>query len=210
MPTVHTATRERRAADGRNLRRLHSHDRAVDAVLDLIGEGISSPTAQQIAERSGISIRTVFRLTGDVESLHAAAVNRQAERTAPLYVTLHSEGLLGDRIGALVENRATIFEAIAPVRRVAERLAPRSEPIARGLAQSHRLLRTQVTATFDTELSPLANEQRRDVLNGADVASSWETWDQLRRVKGLSRQESERVVRRLLEGVLRSSGARRS
>src|SRR5580692_11233120 len=82
-----TAALEHEQSDGRNLRRTQSRERAVDAVLDLIEDGVAWPTAQQIAERSGISIRTVFRLTDDVESLLASAVQRQAEHVARIYVT---------------------------------------------------------------------------------------------------------------------------
>ena len=78
--------------DGRNRRRLNSFELAVDALLDLIESGNSSPTAQDIAERSGISVRTVFRLTENIESLHAAVVTRQIERTAHLYVSLPNTG----------------------------------------------------------------------------------------------------------------------
>src|ERR1700722_20308308 len=63
-------------ADGRTRRRLNSYERAVDALLDLIESGNEAPTAQQIAERSGISVRTVFRLSEDIGSLHVAAVLR--------------------------------------------------------------------------------------------------------------------------------------
>jgi TetR/AcrR family transcriptional regulator of autoinduction and epiphytic fitness len=191
--------------DGRNLRRVHSYERAVDAVLDLIESGIEAPTAQQIAQHSGISIRTVFRLTDDVESLHAAALQRQVERIAPLYVALPGQGPLAQRIDALVGNRATIFETIAPVRRVAERLASRSAPIADGLTRNHRLLRSQIESVFELELVGAPPTRRREILHAAEVAASWETWDQLRRVTGLSRAASAGVMRRLLEGVLHSA-----
>jgi AcrR family transcriptional regulator len=171
-------------------------------VLDLIAEGVPSPTAQQIADRSGISIRTVFRLTEDVESLHAAAVQHQVDRIAPLFVPLPTEGSTDERIRALVANRAVIYEAIAPVRRIAERLAPGSPGIARGLEYNHRFLRSQVAEVFDTELSQMKRPLARDALDAADVASSWETWDQLRRVRKLSVEESARVVRLLLFGAL--------
>ena len=196
-----SGTLQEREADGRTERRRHSHDRAVDAVLDLIQAGMPTPTAQQIADRSGISIRTVFRLTDDIESLHAAAVQRQSERTAALYVSLPTGGSTAERIRALVENRATIFETIAPVRRVGEQLARRSARIAEGLERQHTVLRHQVARLFEPELSRLRGASARDALNAADVAASWETWEQLRRRKGLSVPEATRVVRRLLEGV---------
>jgi AcrR family transcriptional regulator len=188
-------------ADGRTQRRQESRERAVDAVLDLIEAGVPSPTAQQIAEKSGISIRTVFRLTEDVESLLAAAVQRQAERVAPAYVALPTEGSTATRIAALVKNRAHIFETIAPVRRVGEQLAIRSPHVAQGLDWHHRLLRAQVARLFEPELSSRRGATVSDTLNAADVVAGWETWEQLRRLKGLSVPEASRVVRRLLGAV---------
>jgi AcrR family transcriptional regulator len=196
-----TAALEQEQFDGRNLRREQSRERAVDAVLDLIEGGIAWPTAQQIAERSGISIRTVFRLTEDVESLLASAVRRQAERVAPLYITLATEGSTATRIRALVRNRAKIFETIAPVRRVGEQLALRSPHVAQGLDWHHRLLRAQVAKLFEPELSSLRGVAAHDALNAADVVAGWETWEQLRRLKGLSESEASRVVRHLLESL---------
>src|SRR5437660_1544724 len=116
--------------DGRSLRRAQSYDRAVDALLDLLQSGNPAPTAQEIAARSGISVRTVFRLTKDIEALHAAAVSRQMERTAHLYAPILVSGKLTTRVRRLVEIRVGVFETIAPIRRVADRLAGTSECIA--------------------------------------------------------------------------------
>jgi TetR/AcrR family transcriptional regulator, regulator of autoinduction and epiphytic fitness len=193
--------------DGRNQRRLQSMDRAVAAVLDLIIDGVPAPTAQQIADRSGISIRTVFRLTEDVESLHAAALQLQTERVRPLYVDLPTGGALASRMKAIVENRALIYETIAPVRRVAEGLAWRSPRIAEGLAANHQFLRTQVATVFGTELSGVGGRMRMDALHAADVATSWETWEQCRRLQGLSVAESSRCVRLLLRGALQAAAS---
>jgi AcrR family transcriptional regulator len=193
------------AADGRNLRRLQSYERAVDALLDLIEEGCTAPTAQQIAARSGISVRTVFRLTEDMESLHAAAVQRQIERTAHLYVALPETGALDARIHALVKNRAEVFEAIAPVRRVGDRLAAGSDRIAAGLERHHRVLREQVARVFAPELARLRGARRPVALDAVDVAAGWETWDHLRRTRGLSAAAASRVVTLLVRGALESA-----
>lgn len=190
--------------DGRMLRRLNSYDRAVDALLDLIESGNEAPTSQQIAERSGISVRTVFRLTEDIESLHAAGVLRQMERTAHLYVTLPTTGSLASRFAALLKNRVTVFEAIAPVCRVGDRLAATSDLITEGLQLHHMLLRTQVAEVFEAELKRMPRSRRPTALDAIDVAAGWETWDQLRRVKGLSVTESARVVELLIMGAVRS------
>ncbi len=56
-----------------------------------------------------------------------------------------------------------------------------------------------------TNLSRLPAQEREVVLNAMDVACSWETWDQLRRVKGLSPARAEHVVSYLLQGALHTS-----
>ncbi len=190
-------------ADGRNRRRLNSYERAVDALLDLIESGNESPTAQEIADRSGISVRTVFRLTEDIESLHAAGVLRQMERTAHLYVTLPSTGPLTTRLRNLVKNRVTVFEVIAPVRRLGDRLATTSTRITEGLELHHMMLRTQVAEVFERELKRMPRHRRATALDAIDVAAGWETWDQLRRGKGLSVTSAARVMELLIAGALR-------
>jgi hypothetical protein len=59
-----------------------------------------------------------------------------------------------------------------------------------------------VAELFDRELSRISRVRRPDALNAIDVAAGWETWDQLRRIQGLSITSSGRVVRLLIEGVL--------
>ncbi|HWF16207.1 MAG TPA: TetR/AcrR family transcriptional regulator, partial [Acidimicrobiales bacterium] len=190
--------------DGRTRRRRNSYERAVDALLDLIESGNEAPTAQQIAERSGISVRTVFRLTEDIESLHAAAVLRQMNRTAHLYIALPGTGPLRTRLGLLVKNRVTVFESIAPVRRVGDRLAANSTRIAEGLELHHMVLRTQVAEVFERELQRLPRPRRVTALDAIDVAAGWETWEQLRRGKGLSVTSAARVMELLIAGALHS------
>jgi AcrR family transcriptional regulator len=197
-----TAEEAEETADGRTRRRLDSYERAVDALLDLIESGNEAPTAQQIAERSGISVRTVFRLTEDIESLHAAGVLRQMERTSHLYVSMPATGPLRTRLRMLVKNRVSVFEAIAPVRRVGDRLATSSTRIAEGLELHHLVLRTQMAEVFERELTRLPRSRRVTALDAIDVAAGWETWEQLRRGKGLSVTAAARVMELLIEGAL--------
>ncbi len=95
-----------------------------------------------------------------------------------------------------------MFEQIAPVRRVADRLVDGSAQIAEGLALHHLILRAQVAEVFADELQKMAWRRHDTALDAIDVAASWETWDQLRRTKGLSASASARVVSRLVEGAL--------
>jgi AcrR family transcriptional regulator len=195
---------ERTSEDGRTRRRLNSYERAVDAFLDLVESGNDAPTAQQIAERSGISVRTVFRLTEDIESLHAAGILRQMERTAHLYTNLPKTGPLAARMRRLVKNRVDVFEAISPVRRFADRMAATSRSIAEGLELHHLVLRTQVAEVFERELKEKPRHRRPTALDAIDVAASWENWELLRQGKGLSVTSAARVMEVLIAGAVRA------
>ena len=75
----------------------------VTALLDLLDEGVIRPTAQQVAERSGVSLRSIFRIFDDVESLNAAACARQVTRVRHLFIDVPAEGDPLPAVGTVVE-----------------------------------------------------------------------------------------------------------
>ena len=55
----------------------------MDALLELLDEGDVRPTAERIAERAGVSERSVFQHFADREALFQAVAARQYERVVP-------------------------------------------------------------------------------------------------------------------------------
>ena len=141
--------------------------------------------------------------TEDIESLHAAGILRQMERTAHLYIALPKTGPLTTRLRMLVKNRVDVFEGIAPVRRFADRMAATSASIADGLELHHLVLRTQVAEVFERELKEKPRHRRATALDAIDVAASWENWELLRQGKGLSVTSAARVMEVLIAGAVR-------
>ena len=139
--------------DGRRARRHRSRDLAVDALLDLLDEGVVRPTAQQVAERSGVSLRSIFRIFDDVESLNAAACARQVTRVRHLFVDVPAEGTLDTRIDQVVAINGRLYESIAPVRRAALRTAPESVAVQDTLARARGWVRAEVERVFAEELA---------------------------------------------------------
>jgi TetR/AcrR family transcriptional regulator of autoinduction and epiphytic fitness len=173
----------------------------VDALLGLLEDGVAKPTAREIAERAGVSLRTVFAHFDDVESLYAAIAVRQRERLAPLFGPLPPGGSEDARLDALVAQRSELFEQIAPVRRASLLLAPESPELTRRLTEVSRVLRAQVAECFDPELAR-AGRARGDLAAALDVATSWETWDGLRRGQRLSVVAARRTLRLLVSRLL--------
>jgi hypothetical protein len=86
---------------------------------------------------------------------------------------------------------------------VAARLSADSTAVSEELARQRRELDAPVATVFEAELSTISRPERAAALAAVEVACSLQTWDQLRRVKGLSVAESAKVIVMLLEGVLR-------
>ena len=197
------------AVDGRVLRRERNRELVIDAMLDLLVEGVARPTAQDVADRSGVSLRSIFRIFEDVDTLHAEAAVRQHERTKHLFVEVPPTGPLPDRIHAVVAVHSRIYEHIAPVRRVAVRMAATSQPLADYLERSRRWFRDEVARVFAAEAAEAAEaDEARDtdaaeLLAAVERALSWEAWNQLRSAQDLSAARARRAVHRTVTALLR-------
>lgn len=187
--------------DGRRQRAIRSREAVVDAVLDLLRELDEKPSAQAIADRAGVSLRTVFRLFDDIDTLLASAVAHQVERVRPLFDPLDVDGSVADRITALVTHRDTLFEQIAHVRRAALQRAEHGD-IGAWLGLSRRLLREQATSLFGPELDALPARERRVVVEALDVCVGFAAWNALRVEQGLDSATARATTAHLLTRLL--------
>lgn len=190
--------------DGRRARRHRSRDLVVEALLELLDEGVVRPTAQQVAERSGVSLRSIFRIFDDVETLHAAAATQQLSRVRHLFVDVAAVGTVVERVTAMVAINARLYESVAPVRRAALRAAPESAPLRDQLARVRGWLRSEIERVFAAELADGEHESTASLL---EVLMSFEAWDQLRMAQGLSATRAAEVVADGALGLLRTPPA---
>src|SRR4051794_15362530 len=117
--------------DGRRLRREVNRDAVLDALAELFHEGVYQPSSNEIAERAGISPRSLFRYFEDVDDLNRAAIERQLEAARPLLdVGVAPDAPTAEKIERLVEARALLFETIGPAARAARVGAHRHPVVA--------------------------------------------------------------------------------
>jgi AcrR family transcriptional regulator len=190
--------------DGRRARADRNRDAVVEAILVLLLQGHERPGAAEIAERAGVSLRSVFRHFEDLESLYSAAVARHTEMLVPLLVITPSSDALHARVAALVQSRSRLYEKMAPVRRVAERLATGSESIRAGLDRGRRAFRQQVAELFLGELARLPATDRRVRLDALENATSFASYMQLRDAQGCSPAHAGTVMRSITAALLRA------
>lgn len=142
--------------DGRRLRGQRNRQAVVEATLSLLEDGVESPSASDIAERAGVSLRSVFRHFDDLDALFMAGIHRQAQKTAHLYKPPARGGKPADRAQALVRQRRRLHEAVAPVRRgwvLRYRNHPTMVPV---MADIRAELRRQIADLFAGDLAGLS------------------------------------------------------
>jgi AcrR family transcriptional regulator len=180
--------------DGRSRRRARNRDAIVGAILECYRAGVLRPTAVEVAERAGVSVRSVHNHFADMESLRAEVADQQWVRLSPLAERVPTDGPLDARIAALLDARAALFEAAAPVRRAAVLARHESPTIARNLARAERRLRGQLELVFAAELGEMPGDVRGEVLDALDVLTSWEAWERARTLQRLSPAAARRAL----------------
>jgi len=190
-----------RPTDGRTLRALRTREAIVDATIELLEDGDLRPTAPRVAERAGVSVRSVFQHFDDLETLHASVAERLATRLVGLVLPVPPTLALAERLDRFVAQRSTLLEAVSPIRRAAEVHRPFSREITARLRDGQAFLRAEVEATFAPELEA-AGPSRGDLLDALDTCLSWSTWSDLREGLDRDRADAIRVVRGLVEAVL--------
>jgi TetR/AcrR family transcriptional regulator of autoinduction and epiphytic fitness len=184
---------------------LRTREAIVDACIAMVEEGDLRPTAPRLAERAGVSVRSVFQHFDDLPSLHIAVTQRIAERMSALLVPPDTTVPLGRRIERFVEHRASLLEAATPFRRAAQVHGPFSPEIRVAITQAAAYLHHEVDATFAPELDACDPGDRSELLEALAAAASWPCWDVLRTEHEVPAPQARSVMVRTLRALLRSS-----
>ena len=95
--------------DGRNLRRERNIAAVIDAVLEMFEEETLLPTIERAAERSGLSLRSVYRYFPDPESLAQAAMDEMWRRGQSVaHLSAIGEGPFERRVIEFAEMRVRL------------------------------------------------------------------------------------------------------
>jgi TetR/AcrR family transcriptional regulator of autoinduction and epiphytic fitness len=184
--------------DGRIQRWQRTHKAMIAAALELVVELEDLPSAQAIAERAGVTKRTVFDHFPDLASLFSdAADHQQYGMWSGLTPPEPGEGFTA-RLKNVIEQRARLFEEVGPVRRVAARLAKDHEKLAEMMASSRKALRQHLAIHLEPEiggLSPAAVE-------AVHAVATFEVWEVLRRQQGLTLSRATATVEAAIEAVV--------
>ena len=187
-------------ADGRIARGERTRESIIAAHTELLREGNLKPTGKVVAERAGVSVRTLWLNFKDLESLLSQSTAYWLADVDALWHPIDPGLPLGDRITQFCDQRSRRLENIAP----AARAAALGEPFSPALQASRRRhverVRHDIEATFAPELGR-DPRQREQLVNGLAVAASWSAWQLLRDDYGVAVSEATAVMRNTI-GIL--------
>jgi AcrR family transcriptional regulator len=181
--------------DGRRLRSERTRLAIIEAYLELLRRNSVMPTAAQLADQAGCSVRSIFERFSDLDALSLATADHaiaqgQAEAVA--------RDIDGDR-----PTRALACEKWLPLWRIITGLDQVAEFRTRVLLV--RLANIErMKLMYRLELSSLPEAARDQLLTALAVLTSFESWDQMRHCYGLSMEAGQGVWRSAIDRMLPS------
>ena len=202
MATGATISANALSTDGRVRRAARSRAAIENALFALVGEGIVQPTVQDVAQRAGVAMRSVFRHFADRESLFASIDTRLRLEAAPLVRAAQPTGSPSDRVRDMVRLRATIFERIAHYKYAGD-LERRRSPV---IQSQHEHLVSDLRAGIRRWLPELATAPV-ELAEGLELVTSFEAWSRLRTEQHLGPVRARAVMTRAATLLVQALGA---
>ena len=189
--------------DGRRLRSERTRLVIIEAYQELLRRNSVMPTAVQIAEQAGCSVRSVFERFSDLDALSLATADFTIAQGQAEAVARHVDGDRPTRIRSHVETRARACEKWLPLWRIItnqDQVAElRTRVVLVRLANIERM-----KLMYRRELSGLPEAAADELLIALAVLTSFESWDQMRHCHGLSTDAAQGIWRSAIDRMLPS------
>jgi AcrR family transcriptional regulator len=186
--------------DGRIIRRHNNRRRIVAAMLELVRAGAISPNAEEVAERAGVGLRTVFRHFDDMDSLYREMAEAMRNELQPIVAAPFESRGWQERLGEIIERRAHLFERAMPFKNAADVHRHRSV----FLRKDYATIRSAERAALEAAL-PAALKNEKTFFEALDHALSFATWQHLRRDQKLSPADARETVEYSVRALIGAS-----
>jgi AcrR family transcriptional regulator len=197
---VQEITEVSRPIDGRRQRTVDSRARIVSAMLELTHAGHISVSAELVAERANVGLRTVFRHFNDMDSLYremSLAIEKRIREEVSFSVAATG---WRERLDEMIRRRTGVFEKIAPYKRAEAAHRHRSKVLGQDIDRMNTFMREMLRSVM-----PPAVAKDQLLFEALEMVLSFESWERLRREQMLSprraREVLEGAVGKLLAGV---------
>ena len=195
--------------DGRRLRSERTKQLIIEAFLSLLRESPQMPTAVQIAERAGYSVRSIFERFPDLNALRVAATDYELAQALALAPPRGLDGDRRTRLHAQVNTRAHTCERGIALWRVLLQFAAQDETgqLKQRVARGRETTVGRIELMYRPELSGLPEEERNQLLIALEALTDMESWARMREEHGLSFDEACEVWVHAIDRLLPATPA---
>jgi AcrR family transcriptional regulator len=183
--------------DGRINRSVVTRKKIVEALTALVFEGHITPTAEQVAQRADVGLRTVFRHFDDMDALYREISVDIDAQVQPLIQARLDAATWQERVLQSIGFRSDIYDRTAAMHVAAQVHRHESAYLAQNLMDSARLQRDLLR-----RLLPPTVAQNAPLLDALDLMLSFEAWIRLRREQGLQADAAREVMRLGVKALL--------
>lgn len=177
-------------ADGRTRRSQRTRDAIVGALVQLVLDGDVQPTAQQVADRAGVSLRSVYGHFSTTAALHHQIVEHVTHLVLERLQVIDAGEPTAVKVDLLCGQRARINEDLGPLLVAAGRLASGSPELASSRRFGRAASLAQVDRVFGPELAPLPPGARARRAAAIHALLQVEAWVELRDEAGLDAEQA--------------------
>jgi AcrR family transcriptional regulator len=179
--------------DGRRLRSERTKQLIIEAFIGLLREAGQMPTAVQIAERAGYSVRSVFERFPDLNALRVAATDYGLAQAAALAPARNVDGDRHTRLQSQTATRAQTCERGIALWRVLMSFQEDSDELKTRVHRARDATISRLELMYKPELSTLPPEDRRLLLIAIESLTDHESWARMREQHGLPFEEAQAV-----------------
>ncbi|HTR84467.1 MAG TPA: hypothetical protein VMI56_08305 [Reyranella sp.] len=160
------------------------------------------PTAQQIADEAGYSVRSIFERFSDLNALTVATADYAIVQGQAEAVARDVDADRPGRIHSHVATRALACEKWLPLWRVLTASQEQVEGLRTRVAMARHGNIARMRLMYAPELSVLEEPAREALLVALATLISFESWDQMRACFGLSPDAAQSVWRTAIDRML--------
>ena len=165
------------SADGRTMRRNRNRTAVITALLEMVREGDLHPGAAEIAERAGVSHRSIFRYFDDLDDLVRTTIDQAFRDAAPISsIPELADGTLDERIANLVDARLALYAHVDGPIQLARMRSYSIPSIDDEIASIVEHFREQLHQHFAPELSGIDHPDREFIVDGILVLTSYDSY----------------------------------
>lgn len=183
--------------DGRRQRSQRSRQKIVAAMLRLVRGGEMRPSAAQVADESGVSLRTVFRHFEEMDSLFREMTAIIEQEIKPILLRPITSTTWRDQVDELIGKRIDVYERIMPLKVSGAVRRFQSDYLKEDYDMFLSLEREGLRQVLPKSV------QKDQTLHAAlEMVISFEAWRSMRQDRGLGRKQAEAALRFAVDRLL--------